>query len=367
MSQGLSDASYISVGSNDDAPIVPVYTFDHSGRGYGAASTASSSPSKVDEEYFSVAGDRDSSFESVSDDDDCDPESEASDDSDDETEPTSVYGVYPSVVQFFKSQYADIDMLIVHGFKVRKMITGFPLSLITLSSEVTRHRGLTERSTMVGGPHEILQTALYLGKFDAFQILIEGISGRRQREIKAYFLKQLQSDKSLYGGWVSGHNNRGLVVKKGCVITVSVFLKLCRGINVRKITLGRFGQKTPWAEFQDFYRYLVPHCDSISMDVAFTFPVPPSPKHETTLPLFSYASNPSRASLMFHDLGQQLLNNKLVNYGWVRSANIEKIEPKIGNNILTGMICLACFKILRTKGVICPRIKSLLIPIFFML
>ncbi len=319
MSQGLSDASYISIHTDDDAPMVAAYTFDHSGRGSGAASIASSAVDEEDEEYPSVAGDRDSS-EPVSDDDCCDPESEASDNSDDETEPTSVYAVYPRVVQFFKSQYADVDMLIVHGFKARKMITRFPLSLITLSSEVTRHRGLTERSTMVGGTHEILNTALYLGKFDAFQILIEGISGRRQREIKAYFLKQLQTNKSLYGGWVSGHNKRGILVKKGCVITVSVFLKLCLGINVRKITLGRFGQKTPWAEFEDFYQFLVPHCDSISMDVAFTFPVPPSPRNETTLPLFSYASNPSRASLMFHDLGQQLLNKKLVNYGWVRSA-----------------------------------------------
>ena len=313
----ISDASYISIAS-DDAPMVPAYNFGHSGRGSVAdspvSSTAGSVPSQ--EVETSVAGDNDSSeFES-------DPESEASDNSDDEVEPNSVFAVYSDVVQFFKSQNADVDMLIVHGFKVRKMITGFPLSLITLSSDVTRHRGMTERTTMVGGHHEILNTALYLGKWDAFQILIEGISGRRQREIKAYFLKQLQSNKSLYGGWVSGNDKRGVVVKKGCVITVSVFLKLCLGINVRKITLGRFGQKTPWAEFKEFYQFLVPNCDSISMDMAFSFPVPPSSNSETNLPLFSYASNPSRASLMFHDLGHQLLNKKLVNYGWVRSANI---------------------------------------------
>ena len=91
-----------------------------------------------------------------------DDESEASDNSDDDTEPTSLLGVYPEVVNFFKAQFADIDMLIVHGLEVQKMVTGIPLSSITLSSEVTRHRGMTERATMEGGPHEVLNTALYL-------------------------------------------------------------------------------------------------------------------------------------------------------------------------------------------------------------
>ena len=314
-----SASDYLSI-SDDDAPLVSPFSDFGRGSGGYAPSSVSTAGSAVSE---TVAGDQDSIDES----DESElgsesSESMASDDSDDDTEPTSILGVYPEVVNFFKAEFADVDMLIVHGFKVRKMVTGFPLSLITLSSEVTRHRGMTERATMEGGTHEILSTALYLGKFDAFQILIENITRRRQLEIKAYFLEQLQRNKSMYGGWVSANGKRGVVVNKGCVITVSVFLELCRGCNVRKVTLGRFGQKTPWAAFQSFYQFLVPFCKKLSMDVAFNFPVPLSPSDETTLPLFSYASNPSRASLMFHDLGHQLLNNKLVNYGWVRSVTL---------------------------------------------
>jgi len=147
MQADSSDSSIMSIHSDDDTLMVLPYP----GRGYGAerhprSDTTATSSSSVG---GSVAGDQDMSDESVV---ESDSESEASNNSDDETEPTSLLGVYPEVVNFFKAKFADIDMLIVHGLKVRKLITGFPLSLITLSSEVTRHRGMTERTTMEGGP-----------------------------------------------------------------------------------------------------------------------------------------------------------------------------------------------------------------------
>ena len=206
-SSSLSASDYLSI-SDVDVPLVS--PFPDFGRGSGGYASSSVSTAG------SVAGDQD--FTDESDESELGSESSesmASDDSDDDTEPTSILGVYPEVVNFFKAEFADVDMLIVHGFKVRKMVTGFPLSLITLSSEVTRHRGMTERATMEGGTHEILNTALYLGKFDAFQILIENISRRRQSQIKTFFLEHLQRNKSLYGGWVSANGKKGSWSRRG--------------------------------------------------------------------------------------------------------------------------------------------------------
>jgi hypothetical protein len=132
--------------------------------------------------------------------------------------------------------------------------------------------------------------------------------------IKTHFVTELVKSKQLYAGYVSKSLNPGIVVRKGCTITVPVFLELCLGCGVRHISLGRYGQKTPYKQFEKMYSVLYQKCEKISVDVAFTFPL----ENTTCFPLFTYASNPSRASLYFHKLGQRILNQKPVNYGMVR-------------------------------------------------
>jgi hypothetical protein len=132
--------------------------------------------------------------------------------------------------------------------------------------------------------------------------------------IRTYIITALDTSKELYAGYVSKSQNFGTVVNKGCVITVEVFLKLCNGCGIQQVSLGRYGQKTPYVQFQELYYHFYPKCQEISIDMAFTFPL----EDDTSFPLFSYASNPSRASLYFHKIGKRILNQKPVNFGMVR-------------------------------------------------
>ncbi len=132
--------------------------------------------------------------------------------------------------------------------------------------------------------------------------------------IRTHFVQELDNSKALYAGYVSKSPRFGIVVNKGCAITVDVFLKLCLGCGVQRISLGRYGQKTPYPLFEKMYNRFYNKCQQISIDMAFTFPL----ENENSFPLFTYASNPSRASLYFHKLGQRILNGKPVHYGMVR-------------------------------------------------
>jgi hypothetical protein len=248
-------------------------------------------------------------------------DSEADDLSDDEEiEPDSVYSQHPILTQFLKKSCADIDMLVMHQYNVEDLTKHFPFNLVSLENQIFRHRGFTERAeSLVQGVHHVIKkTALFVGTINYFQILIEDITAERVDEVKAYFVNQLATNKSLYQGFVSSHVKRGVVSRKGCVISVAAFVKLCFGCGIHRISLGRFGQKTPWAEFEFFSDHVVPCCEKISIDVAFNFPVPQNDQFQECIPLFCYAKNPSRSSLMFHKLGQKLLNQKMVNWGWVR-------------------------------------------------
>jgi hypothetical protein len=251
-----------------------------------------------------------------------DDDPEADDLSGDESsEPESIYSQHPVLTKFLKKSCADVDMLVMHQYDLQDLITHFPFNLISLENHIFRHRGFTERAeSLVSGfgSHVIQQTALFIGTINSFQILLENITSERVDEVKAYFVTQLATDKSLYQGFVSSHVRRGVVSRKGCVISVSAFVKLCFGCGVHRISLGRFGQKTPWPEFAFFDRNVVPSCEKVSIDVAFNFPVPQNDQLQECIPLFCYARNPSRSSLMFHKLGQKLLYQKLVNWGWVR-------------------------------------------------
>ena len=100
----------------------------------------------------------------------------------------------------------------------------------------------------------------------------------------------------------------------GCVVTTAVFMELCAGCGVSTISLGRYGQKTPWKEFESTMTKIGGCSERISIDVAFTFPV----QDDTVFPLFSYTSNPSRASLYFHQLGKRVWNQRELNFGMVR-------------------------------------------------
>ena len=137
---------------------------------------------------------------------------------------------------------------------------------------------------------------------------------QESESIRTHFVTELRQRKELYAGYVSKSPQCSIMVRKGCTITVLVFLQLCRGCGVEYISLGRYGQKTPYKQFEKMYVQLYQKCQQVSVDVAFTFPL----EDTTSFPLFTYASNPSRASLYFHKLGQRILNQKPVNYGMVR-------------------------------------------------
>ncbi len=139
-------------------------------------------------------------------------------------------------------------------------------------------------------------------------------TGAESESIRTSFVTALDNQKELYAGYVSKSPRFGVVVNKGCTITTDVFLKLCISCGVERISLGRYGQKTPYAQFEKMYYEMYQKCVHISIDMAFTFPL----EDDTAFPLFTYASNPSRASLYFHRLGQHSLNGKAVNYGMVR-------------------------------------------------
>ncbi len=237
-----------------------------------------------------------------------------------ESNPETMFAEYKELTQYIVSTCADVDMLVMHQYNISDLSTHFPFNLVALENRIFRHRGYTERAEYVaeGVHHVIMNTSLFLGTINFFQILVEGITAERSDEIKDFFLTQLQTDKSLYQGFVSSNVKRGVISRKGCVISVKAFLRLCLGCGVQKISLGRFGQKTPWAEFEQFNRHVVPSCEKISIDVAFNFPVPQNRKMKECIPLFCYANNPSRSALMFHTNGQKLLNRKMVNWGWVR-------------------------------------------------
>lgn len=138
--------------------------------------------------------------------------------------------------------------------------------------------------------------------------------GPQRESVKDHFVNQLAKNKETYSGHVSKNSAPGIVVRKGCVVTTAVFIELCAGCGVSKISLGRFGQKTPWKEFESSLDRIGGCSQRISMDVAFTFPV----QDNTVFPLFSYASNPSRASLYFHPLGKRIRYQRELNFGMVR-------------------------------------------------
>jgi len=249
-----------------------------------------------------------------------------SDDEDDETsdpEPESVFSQHWNLTRYLRRTCADVDMLILHNYDLAVMTTHFPFNLVQLESQIFRHRGYTERAEkMAQGVHHVIQhSALFIGTLNYFQILIEDITAERVDSIKEYFVTQLALDKSLYQGFVSPNVKRGVVSSKGCVITVTAFLRLCFGAGIHRISLGRFGQKTPWSLYAFFEANVVQHCEKVSIDVAFNFPVPQNDQVQDCIPVFCYANNPSRSNLMFHRLGQKLLNQKVVNWGWVRLLN----------------------------------------------
>ena len=68
-------------------------------------------------------------------------------------------------------------------------------------------------------------------------------AGAESESIRSSFITALVDSKELYAGYVSKSRKFGVVVNKGCTITVDVFLKLCNGCGVDRISLGRYGQK----------------------------------------------------------------------------------------------------------------------------
>jgi hypothetical protein len=242
-------------------------------------------------------------------------------------EPESVYAQHRILTKWLKPSCADVDMLVLHEYDLLFLTTHFPFNFVQLENQIFRHRGYTERAEMLaqGVHHVIMDTALFIGTLNYFQILIEDITAEKSDAIKAFFVTQLATDKSLYQGFVLPNAKRGVVSMKGCVITVTAFVKLCFGSGIHRISLGRFGQKTPWSEFVNFKNTVFPHCKTFSMDLAFNFPVPQNEQIQDCIPVFCYAKNPSRSSLMFHKLSQKLLYRKLVNWGWVRYKNGPKL------------------------------------------
>ena len=256
----------------------------------------------------------------------------AESDSGQEIELDSVTDLYPDVIEYLDSAACDVDQLVLHGYKVTSVVEDFSCDYFLLEPRVFHHRAFTEKASTrqrVTG-FSLNTTDLFLGTLGGFQVIIEKITSERHcvclfffltcaadhesESIRTHFVTELTSSKELYAGYVSKSPKPGIVVRKGCTLTVPVFLKLCLGCGVQYISLGRYGQKTPYKEWEKLYRDLFRKCQQVSIDMAFTF----SLGDNTSFPLFCYASNPSRASLYFHKLGQRILNQKPVNYGMVR-------------------------------------------------
>jgi hypothetical protein len=60
----------------------------------------------------------------------------------------------------------------------------------------------------------------------------------------------LDTQKELYAGFVSKSPSFGVVVNKGCTITANVFLKLCNGCGVERISLN-IGGHVPFSYLEN--------------------------------------------------------------------------------------------------------------------
>jgi hypothetical protein len=60
-------------------------------------------------------------------------------------------------------------------------------------------------------PFNLISLENLVGTINDFQILLEGITAaERVNKVKAYFVTQLETDKSLYQGFVSSHRKERL-------------------------------------------------------------------------------------------------------------------------------------------------------------
>jgi len=194
-------------------------------------------------------------------------------------------------------------------------------SVMNNAASLVSHRGLTGgiNTAEEEGPHGASDdTDLLFGKLDMYQVICRHMSNKKRKDVKKYMCDELSRNKELYAGFVSPNPKPGIVMRKGCMVPVDVFYKLCVGSGLQRVSLGRYGQKTPWKLFENSLEYFGSKSLSVNIDVAFTFPVIQKRPTDTAIPLFSYPQNVSRTSLMFHDFGRDYLNGKRVDFGMVK-------------------------------------------------
>ena len=238
-----------------------------------------------------------------------------------EIEPNSVWHACPWVGGYLTDMYCDVDQVVFDGYDISDISQDFPGSNFEFCTTSVSHRGLTGgiNTAEAEGPHGVSDdTDLLFGKLDTYQVICRHMSNKKREAVKKYMCDQLSQNKELFAGFVSPNQKPGVVVRKGCVVTVEVFRKLCFGCGVRRVSLGRYGQKTPWALFETSLDDFGSKSQSVNIDLAFSFPVIPDSETDTAIPLFSYPQNVSRTSLMFHNEGRFLLNGKPVDFGMVK-------------------------------------------------
>ena len=238
-----------------------------------------------------------------------------------EIEPNSVWHACPWVGRYLTDVHCDVDQVVFDGYDISEISQAFPGANFEFCTTTVSHRGLTGgiNTAEAEGPHGTSDdTDLLFGKLDIYQVICRHMSNTKRQEVKEYMCDQLSQNSELYAGFVSPSQKPGVVVRKGCVVTVEVFRQLCFGCGVHRVSLGRYGQKTPCLLFQDTLTFFGSRSLSVNIDIAFSFPVVPESETETAIPLFSYPQNVSRTSLMFHDQGRYLLNGKSVDFGMVK-------------------------------------------------
>ena len=249
--------------------------------------------------------------------------------SDEEIEPESVWAKCPDVRGYLTGEHCDVDQLVLEGYNVEHLLEDFPGSNFEFKTQVIPHRGLTDHvNTREGeGPHGSGETDLFFGILEGYQVVARTrhMSQKKVIQIKKYWATELSTNHDMYFGYVSPSDKVGVLFTLGGIVPIAVFQKLCFNSGISVLSLGRYGQKTPWALADQTLQKFSSKIQSVNIDVAFTFPVP---SKKTRIPLFAYPRNASRTSLMFHEEGRGILNNKPVNFGMVRLDLPDAVTPK---------------------------------------
>jgi len=211
---------------------------------------------------------------------------------------------FPNSAFDINAAWCDVDGLIVNDLRVARLNAIFgTYSFFILKPHFVEHRGFTE--TLAEG------CALFFGELGGFQIIAVFASELQRDEKKAVLIGNLQSP-IFFAGAVLPSPDPSILVLAAVTISFPAFIEILGNAEIVNIAIARHGQKVPRRVAVPLLQKIRNNCTSISIDIAFSWPV------ASGVPLFRSSWAPSKVSPMFAELGLVPVGSRLKQFGFLQ-------------------------------------------------